>query len=77
MLDLKLDAFASEKGEKSSKTHFLQEDRWAIADPQSNGNPPSTEAILKSLEKFFFIFYIGSNRNLPVTDKNGWSLEIR
>ena len=31
---------------------------------------------VKSLEKFFFSFYIGFNRNPPITDKDGWSLEI-
>ena len=49
--------------------------------PGSNANLPITEAIFKS----FFIFCIGNNRNQPVTificysitDKNGWSLEIR
>ena len=44
-------------------------------EPASNGNPPLTEAILESFE-FLFIFYIGNNRNPPITDKNGWSLEI-
>ena len=43
----------------------------------SNGNLLITEEILWSLEKFFFNFYIGNNRNPPITDKNGWSLEIR
>ena len=41
--------------------------------PSSNGNPPIDysimKAILKSLEKFFFNFYIGNKRNQPVTDK--------
>ena len=45
--------------------------------PASNGNPPITEAILRSLEKFFFIFYIGNNRNPHITGKDAWSLEIR
>ena len=45
--------------------------------PASSGNPPITETILKSFKKFFFNFYIGNNRNPPITDKNGWSLEIR
>ena len=45
--------------------------------PACNENPPVTEAILKSLEKFCFTFYIGNNRNLSITDQNGWSLEIR
>ena len=35
-----------------------------------------TEAIYTSLEKFFFIFYIGNNGNPLLTDKIGWSLEI-
>ena len=39
--------------------------------PASNGNLPITEA------NFFFIFYIGNKRNPPITDGNGWSLEIR
>ena len=43
----------------------------------SNGNPSIMEAILRSLEKHFSILYIGNNRNPPITDKNGWSLEIR
>ena len=37
----------------------------------SSVNPPIMEAILKSLEKLFFIFYISNNRNPPITDKNG------
>ena len=45
--------------------------------PASNGNPPITEANLKSLEEFFFILYIGNNRNPPITDINDWSLELR
>ena len=45
--------------------------------PTSHGNPPITESILQSLEKFFFIFYIGNGKNPPITDKNCWSLEIR
>jgi len=45
--------------------------------PAHKGNPPITEAILWSLEKYFFILYIGNNRNPPITDENGWSLEIR
>ena len=45
--------------------------------PASNGNPLITEAILEFLKTLFFIFYIGNNRNPPITDKNGWSLEIR
>ena len=45
--------------------------------PVSNGNPHIMEVNLSSLEKYFFILYIGNNRNPPITDKNGWSLEIR
>ena len=45
--------------------------------PVSNGKPPITETILKSLEKFFFILFIFNNGNPPKTDKNSWSLEIR
>ena len=45
--------------------------------PASNGNPPVTERIYMSLEKFFFILYIGNKRNPPLTDKDGWFLEIR
>ena len=45
--------------------------------PARNGNLPITEDILWFLEKLFFNFYIGNNRNPPITDKNGWSLEIR
>jgi len=45
--------------------------------PASNRNTPITEASLKSLEKFLFFFYISNNRKPPITDKNGWSLEIR
>ena len=40
-------------------------------------DPPITEVILKSLERIFFIFYIGNNRNPPITDKNSWCFEIR
>ena len=36
--------------------------------PASNRNPPITETILMSLEKFSFIFYIGNNRNPLITD---------
>ena len=43
--------------------------------PAGNGNPPITEAIFQSHEKFFFIFYICNNRNPPITSV--WSLEIR
>jgi len=42
-----------------------------------NGNMSITKSIFKSLEKFSFIFYIGNNRNMPLTHKNYWSLEIR
>ena len=45
--------------------------------PASNGNPPIMEVVLKSIEKIFFILYIGDNRNPPITNKNCWSLEIR
>ena len=45
--------------------------------PASNGNPPIMEPILRSLEKYFIILYIGNNRNPPIPDKNGWSLEFR
>ena len=45
--------------------------------PASNGNPPITEVIFKSLEKFFFISYIGNKRNPPIIYTNGWSLEFR
>ena len=44
--------------------------------PANNGNPLIIETILQTLGKFFSIFYIGNNRNLPVEDDNGWSLEI-
>ena len=44
--------------------------------PANNGNPLITENILQTLGKFFSIFYIGNNRNLPVEDDNGWSLQI-
>ena len=27
--------------------------------------------------RIFFNLYIGNNRNLPITDENDWSLEIR
>ena len=37
----------------------------------SNENPPLAETIVRFLEKFFFIFYIGNNRNPHITDKNG------
>jgi len=44
--------------------------------PASKVNPPlTTEAILKSLE-VFLDFYIGDDKNPPITDKNGWNLEI-
>ena len=36
--------------------------------PASNGNASITGAILKSLETFFFILYIGKNRYPPITD---------
>ena len=45
--------------------------------PASTGHPPITDAIIKSRETFFLISYIGNNRNPPITDKNGWSFEIR
>ena len=45
-------------------------------EPASNGNPPITEAILRTIEMFVVKFYIGNTRNLPITDKSGWSLEI-
>ena len=44
--------------------------------PASNGNTLITEAIFKSLEKFFFSFFIGNNQNPPITDKYGWPPEI-
>jgi hypothetical protein len=31
-----------------------------------NGNPPLTKSIFKSLENFFFIFYIGNNNDFKV-----------
>ena len=43
----------------------------------SNGNPPIVDDFLKSLEKFVFILYTSNNRNPPITNDNGWSLEIR
>ena len=36
--------------------------------PISSGNPPITEVILMSLEKFLFIICIGKKRNPPRTD---------
>ena len=45
--------------------------------PPSKVNPPLAEAIPKSLEQFFFIFYINNNRNPPITEKNNWFVEIR
>ena len=41
--------------------------------PASNGNLPITEVILQSLKRIFIIFYIGNDRNPPITDKNSWS----
>ena len=74
-----------EKGEKEDHIHAISfsfdirgaQKKFRICGPTSNGNPPITEDILWSLEKFFFNFYIGNNINPPITDKNGWSLEIR
>ena len=37
--------------------------------PGSNGNPPITEAIPKSLEKIFYIFCIGNKRIPCITDR--------
>ena len=37
--------------------------------PVSNRNLPMTEAVTKSLKKFFFILYIGNHRNPPITEK--------
>ena len=45
--------------------------------PSSNGKPFITKAIFRSLEKYFFILYIGNNRNPPITDLSGWSPEMR
>ena len=35
----------------------------------SNVNLPIRKAFFRSLEKNFFILYIGNNRNPPITDK--------
>ena len=45
-------------------------------------DPPATEIhichkLFLGPLKSFFIYYIDNNKNLPITDKNGWSLEIR
>ena len=37
----------------------------------SNGNLHITEVSIKSIEKFFFVSYIGKNRNRFITDNNG------
>ena len=36
-----------------------------------------TEAILMSLEKIFFIFYIGNNKNPPITEMVGPLKSVR
>ena len=43
--------------------------------PVSNGNQPITEAILETQEICSFIFYIGSNRNLPLSRQVGIQLQ--
>ena len=45
--------------------------------PTSNGDSPITEDILWYYKNFFKRFFIGNNRNPPITDENNWSLEIR
>ena len=62
---------------QSNKPKFLRKIVESRSNgPASNVNPPIKD-ILWSLEKFFLNFYIGIDRNPPITDENGWSLEIR
>ena len=42
----------------------------------SNENPRIIDAILKSLERFLLISYIGYNQTLLITDENGCSFGI-
>ena len=44
--------------------------------PTSNQNSHITEAIHKFLDKLFFIFHTSNDRNLPITVKDSWYLEI-
>ena len=68
--DVKADERGKQDALKNEVTIMRNTVEARHSGPASNGNSLITEDIFKYLGGFLFIFYIGNNKNPPITDKN-------